>query len=92
MIQISLDIERHSQQQQQLQVNNNNNYELLDDILMHHHAAARDPIDIDMAFDELNDHCMEEYQGQLLPEAASYPVNKLRGSATGSISLMLSSC
>ncbi len=72
MIQTSLDSEHQAQQQQQLQANNNND-ELLDDIPMHHHAAARDPSDIKMMFDELNDHYMEECQGLQLPEAEELP-------------------
>ena len=73
MIQIALDIEHQAQQQQQLPVNNNNNNEQPDGIPMLRHAAARDPIDIDMMFDELNDHYMEERQGHLLPEAVELP-------------------
>ncbi len=84
MIQISLDIERQAQQQQQLQANNNND-EQLDDILMHCHAAAHDPIDIDMMFDELNDHFMEKHQGLLLPKEEELPSEQLQGSLTGSI-------
>ncbi len=72
MIQISLDIERQAQQQQQLQANNNNDEQHYIDIPMCH-AAAHDPVDIDMMFHELNEHYMEERQGQLQPEAEELP-------------------
>jgi hypothetical protein len=71
MIQISLDIERQAQQHQQLQAKNNVEQHNID--IPMHRAAAHDPIDIDMMFHELNEHYMEERQGQLQPEAEELP-------------------
>jgi hypothetical protein len=71
MIQISLDIERQAQQHQQLQANNNVKQHNID--IPMHRAAAHDPFDIDMMFHELNEHHMEERQGQLQPEAEELP-------------------